>query len=135
MKKPTSVLIAIDNDGFVVVPAEKKVLVIEIIKHFTPEWQNKANTAIAEGKSAKALGYVHAMLNRLNVQNDVLPMPDEHMYILDPNQSFDEPEEMEATPNISEDSEVQTFDGGDYAEGEEFPGEHEMEGEGDSDYR
>lgn len=138
MNKQSDVLIAVDNDGFVVVPDEKKILVIEIIKHFTDQWKEKAESDRENGKSPRALGYVHSMLNRLNVPHSVLPVPIAYMHVLDGmEQMATLPEDAEATTQgptqepISEEEGA----GADYSEGYNDcePGDEEEDHNGEED--
>lgn len=79
------VMIQVDDAGFVYVDTEKEVLVVEVIKHFTPKWQEKAGTDQQNGKIPNSLAYVHGMLDRMAVEHDVLPMPKMSVHILGPN--------------------------------------------------
>ena len=125
-----NVMIQVDTDGFVSVDKEKQVLVTEVIKHFTPQWQTKAQEDIAKGKNPRALAYVHSMLNKLDVQHDVLPMPVAQLSVLNVEQ---EPQHFTTTPYHQNHEEAYPYasEGGDgYAPDEgEHLGDEDDDGE------
>lgn len=64
-------VISIDDGGGVVVSEEKTVLVRELVRHYTPTWQGKADACRNTGTHYSVLQDVSALLNSLGVEHCV----------------------------------------------------------------
>lgn len=64
-------VISIDDGGGVVVSEEKTVLVRELVRHYTPTWQGKADACRNTGAHYSVLQDVSALLNSLGVEHCV----------------------------------------------------------------
>ena len=64
-------VISIDDGGGVVVSEEKTVLVRELVRHYTPTWQGKADACRNTGTHYSVLQDVSALLNSLGVEHPI----------------------------------------------------------------
>lgn len=111
-------VIAIDDSGGVVVSEDKTVLVRELVRHYTPTWQGKADACRNAGAHYSLLQDVSALLNSLGIEHCVF-VDNTEMVVLGAAyaESYGEPPEPydNAPPDDGPPDKCDTPEGGDAA--------------------
>lgn len=88
-----NVSIVVDGVGIITVPENKATLSLELIQHFTPNWQKMIKDGQAEGKHMSSIEYVEACLTNLAIEHTITRCPVVYVTIAESDEMASIPEE------------------------------------------